>query len=113
MDIALNASSHVNVEVIETQGLFTTSITQTEEIVVLDANGKEVSKIKDTKIGNKLSTSGSAGLWALCDGCYEIIGIMGMIMVEKDERKDEFLLQQRPPCWAVLPWLPRVHWLPL
>lgn len=86
MDIAPNASSHVNVEVTETQGLFTTSITQTEEIVVLDVNDKEVSKTKDNKIGNKLSSSGSAGLWALCDGCYEIIGIMGMIMVEKDEK---------------------------
>lgn len=69
MDIAPTASTVINVEVKESQGLFTAAGEKAVEVcsldsqgnVAVDSEGKELKSVTSSKY-NKLSTSGSAGL---------------------------------------------------
>ena len=93
-NVSKSACAQIDVSINEQQGLFTSSTKKTTEVTSLDANGQpEVGKdgkvIKKVGVENndKLSNSGSAALWALMDGTYDLLWMMCQIYAEKDSKK--------------------------
>lgn len=75
----------------EKHGLFTVESHTTEEVITYDATGKEAERTSKDRRDSSLSAPGTAGLWALCDGCYDIIGNLFFLMREKSTEKQQEL----------------------